>query len=493
MKRILLPILSFIFCSAAFPAEQGQLDGNLALFSVMAAINVAGFNADIDSTTNNPLRQQIREHLAKQKIDMMFDLKKFYREHKKASAAADMSQYVSFALCVESAPDFQYKFREQLRPPDVEALQGFETLMVKFHREARIDELWAKAQPAYDEVIAKYHPGVLQALRESNGYLRNPTSGYLGRKFQIYIDLLGAPNEVHQRSYKDDYYVVVTPSVDPQIDYIRRAYLHYLLDPLGFKYAEALEKKKALLDYAQAAPALGEQYKDDFVLLATMSLVKAVESRMQRGAKREEMVAQALKEGFILTPHFAEQLVLYEKQEAAMRYYLPDMIAAIDLKKEEGRLEKAEFSKERAVRIAKKAAPPPKQALTGVRKTLEDAIALYDQKDWAKAREEFLKVLKETEDKSLHAKAYYGLARIAALQKDPELAVQLFEKTLELKPDPDMAGWSHIYLGRLFDLANERQPATDHYKAVIALQGATPAAKEAARKGLEESFKREKK
>jgi len=459
----------------------------------MAAINAGGFDAEIDSPTNHPLRQQIREHLAKQKIPVLFDIKRFMRDHKKASAAAEMSQYISFALAVESAPDFQYKFREQLRPPDVEALQGFETLMYKFHREANIDDIWTKVQPAYDAVIAKYHPGVIETLREANGYLRNPTSGYLGRRFQIYIDLLGAPNQVHQRSYKDDYYVVITPSVDPQLEYIRRAYLHYLLDPLGFKFADQFDKKKALIDYAQAAPALGEQYKEDFVLLATMSLVKAVESRMQRGAKREEMVTQALKEGFILTPHFAEQLVLYEKQEAAMRYYLPDMIVAIDLKKEEKRLESAEFSKERAVKVAKKGTPPPKPVLTGARKTLEDAIALYDEKNYPKAREEFLKVLKETEEKPLHAKAYYGLARIAALQKNPELAVQLFEKTLELKPDPDMASWSHVYLGRLFDLANDRQPATDHYKAVIALEGASPAAKDAARKGLQQSFEREKK
>jgi tetratricopeptide (TPR) repeat protein len=85
------------------------------------------------------------------------------------------------------------------------------------------------------------------------------------------------------------------------------------------------------------------------------------------------------------------------------------------------------------------------------------------------------------------------LARIAALQKNPELAVQLFEKTLELRPDPDIASWSHVYLGRLFDLANERQPATDHYKAAVALEGAPPTAKQAARKGLEQSFEREKK
>ncbi len=493
MKPFLLILLSLAVCPSAFPAEQGQLDGNITLFSVMAALNAAGFDAEVDSPTNHPLRQQIRDHLAKQNIPVMFDLKRFVREHRKPTAAAEMSQYISFALAVEGTPDFQYKFREQLRPPDVEALQGFESLMVKFHREANIDDIWAKVQPAYDKVIARYHPGVLDVLREANGYLRNPTSGYLGRRFQIYIDLLGAPNQVHQRSFKDDYYVVVTPSVDPQLDYIRRAYLHYLLDPLGFKYADQFEKKKALIDYAQAAPALGPQYKDDFVLLATMSLVKAVESRMQRGAKREEMVSQALKEGFILTPHFAEQLVLYEKQEASMRYYLPDMIVAIDLKKEEKRLESAEFSREAAVKVAKKAAPPPKPVLTGARKTLEVAIALYDEKNYPKAREEFLKVLKETEEKPLHAKAYYGLARIAALQKDPELAVQLFEKTLEMKPDPDMASWSHVYLGRLFDLANERQPAKDHYQAVMALEGASPAAKQAAQKGLAQSFEREKK
>ena len=46
----------------------------------------------------------------------------------------------------------------------------------------------------------------------ANAYARNPTSGYLGHHFQIYIDLLGAPNQVQTRSYADDNFVVVTPS-----------------------------------------------------------------------------------------------------------------------------------------------------------------------------------------------------------------------------------------------------------------------------------------
>ena len=52
-------------------------------------------------------------------------------------------------------------------------------------------------------------------------------------RFQIYIDLLGAPNQIQTRSYGSNYYVVVTPSAEPRIRDVRHAYLHYLLDPYG--------------------------------------------------------------------------------------------------------------------------------------------------------------------------------------------------------------------------------------------------------------------
>ena len=36
-----------------------------------------------------------------------------------------------------------------------------------------------------------------------------------------------------------------------------------------------------------------------------------------------------------------------------------------------------------------------------------------------KAKQAYGRLLQETEEKSLHASSYYGLARIAILQKDP--------------------------------------------------------------------------
>src|ERR1700736_2349236 len=153
-----------------------------------------------------------------------------------------------------------------------------------------------------------YHGPLTAPIFHANAYLRNPTSGFPGRRFQIYVDLLGAPNQIQTRSYKDDYFVVVTPSPEPQIDDIRHAWLHYLLDPLALKYSEQLTRIKPLGDYARAAPALDERYKDDFLLLVTESLIKAVESRLARSEERRQMMHSAMREGCVSTAAFAAGL-----------------------------------------------------------------------------------------------------------------------------------------------------------------------------------------
>jgi len=49
--------------------------------------------------------------------------------------------------------------------------------------------------------------------------------------------------------------------------------------------------------------------------------------------------------------------------------------------------------------------------------------------------------------------------------------------------------WSHIYLGRIFDLKEDRFAALDQYRAALdAAGGAVPEAKLAARRGLEQPY-----
>lgn len=488
IRSFLAVLLLTVYAASGVAVEQGQLDASRALFSVMAAINAAGYDADAGSTANSPVREMVRREIAAKNPPSLAEVRRFFTAHRQKDWSAELTQYISFALCVQDPPDFAYRYKTQELPPEVAALDEFRPLLAKFYKDADLDGLWRKAQPAFEEAIARYHQPAMSAVTLVNAYLRSSTSGALGTRFQVYLDLLAGPNQVHTRSYKSDYFVVVTPSQEPQADEIRHGFLHYQLDPLSIRYAPELEKKRGLIDYAQGSPLLEPYYKDDFGLLATECLIKAVESRLAPVSERAKLVGEALREGYVMTPAFAELLPVYEKQEQSLRFYYPELVKAIDLSREEKRLDRVEFASERPARKSKlvpaeaKVAPP--KAFT----MLEEAEALYTARDFEKAKAEFLGVLKETAEKPLHAKAYYGLARVALRQNDPDSALRLFEKTLEFSPEPQLKAWAYVYLGRLADASGQRDQATGHYRAALEVQGATDAARQAAQKGLEKSF-----
>ncbi|MBL8226882.1 MAG: hypothetical protein JNL98_00330 [Bryobacterales bacterium] len=485
-----------LFPSIGPAAETGQLDANPTLFSVIAALNAGGFDADINSCFNHPLRNFVRQQVAAKNPPSAFEIKRFLRDHRLENDAQTMARFVSFALVVE-APSFKYRVRENDVPPEVAALTGLQELMQKFHQEAGIDELWKQAQPSIEKLISNYHEPTSRAVLEANGYLRNVTSGYLGRRFQIYLDLLGPPNQVHTRSYADEFFVVVTPSAEPQYEEIRHRYLQYLIDPLTLKYGEQIDKKKSILDLAQAAPALPEVYKSDITLLVQRSLVKAIEGRMMSGPgtgeRRQQWIDQAAAEGFVLVPYFSDALAGYEKQEQALRLYFPEIINGIDLKKEDKRFENFEFARTPFQRKPRHTCQQEEPAtVSGVDKTLEDAETLFNARprQLAESRKLFLAALQDTDDKSKRAKAYYGLARIATLEKDPDLAERQFKRVLELEPDPFTKAWTLVYLGNLSDHAGEIERATEYYNAAAAVKGASAKAIEQADRGLKGEFRR---
>jgi len=173
-----------------------------------------------------------------------------------------------------------------------------------------------------------------------------------------------------------------------------------------------------------------------------------------------------------------------------MRHYFPQMIEAMDLKKEDKALSAIEFVSQVPVRQVKIAHPPPAPEPKGVYKTLAQAEQAYTDRDLEAARQFYLKTLEQSSDQVLHAKAYYGLARIAALEKNPEMAERLFEKTLESKPEPQVKAWTLVYLGRLADAAGDREEATRRYREAMAVEGASDAAHQAAQQGIQRSYEK---
>ncbi len=497
MGRVSIPVSLAVVLAwpvAAQQPERGQLDYSAAMFTVMAAINAAGFDAGLDSPASHPLRKAIREEIARRKPASLPDIRDFMRQHRQQDTLWELRQYMSFAVLVEDPPKFEFRLRDNQLPPDVAAMKDFIPLMQRFYKEAGIEELWKKSDPSFDQFAQRYQPVAIKAVTEVAGYLRAPTHGtQLGKRYQIYLDLLGPPNQILRMSFLDDYFLVVTHSPEPHYGDIRDTYLHYMLDPLATKFSVQIEEKHALTDYVQAAPFLADHYKQDFLLLTTKSLIKAIEARLAPSSQRQRMVDEAMGQGFVLAAHFAEQLPAYEKQETAMRMYLPEMVEAINLRKEGSRLEKLEFSKAPPQRKAKPVAPAPPPPKPEWEKTFESAEDQYAAKDLDKARETFASVLKQTDDKQVHARAYFGLARIAARKNDPELADNLFRKTLDLGPPAQEKTWSMYYLGRLAWIAGEVAEAAGHYRAAIAVPGGSEKAKEAAANGLREIDEKAKK
>jgi tetratricopeptide (TPR) repeat protein len=481
---------AIIATRAAWAAEptEGQLDGSKSLFAVLAAINVAGYDADLNSPSNDPFRLQLRQEIASRKLNSVRYLKEFFQAHRKLDWNDELGQYISFALSVDGPPDFKWRYSTERTPPAANALEDLAPLLKEFWTEANLEQAWQAAQPTYDRIIARYHEPLTNAILQANLYLKNPTSGSRGRRFQIYVDLLGAPNQVHTRGFVDDYFVVITPSAQLRVADVRRAYLHYLIDPVAIRKTESIDKKKALCRLADGAGALPEIYKQDCVLLFGMSLVRAVESRIDHSPAAAE---EAMREGYVLTGYFAEALATYEKQETALRLELGDLIENINVRKERARIEAVQFFDqpvERKVKVQAEAPAPASPLLA----QLDETDKLIRTHDYAGARGICRQVLEQTAPDAVHARAFFDLGKIAALEKDPELSRQLFQKTLSLQAEPFEAAWSHVYLARLAMAAQEIDEAISQYTAALAVAGGSEQARQAAQTEIEAARSRQK-
>jgi tetratricopeptide (TPR) repeat protein len=469
----------------AAPDEQGQLDASPTLFTVMAAINAAGYDYDLGSPGNSSLRNAIRAELAKRPIKSLAAIKDFYQKHQMRNAADELSQYISFALVSGPPPDFTLKIHDVDLPPDVSGMTALTPLLAAFYREAGIEDLWKRSQPFIDQMIVPYHRPVTDAVLQVNAYLRQSISGFRGRHFQIYVEPLAAPNQVQSRSYANEYTIVVTPSAQPHIFEVRRAFLYYLLDPLATRNAEILNRKKALADHLAKAQTLGDAYKQDFLLLTTGSLVRAVEARLDN---KPAAVQEALHQGYILAPYFYEALGVYQKQEQSMLLYYTSMVQAIDLLKEDARLSTVQFDKvEPPVEKEPPLPPPPPPATPTVVVTLKHAEDFLKTQDLDNAEKLFQQALSQSDSKPTQAAAFYGLARVALAKGEPEDGEQFLGKTLASEPEAQIRAWALVYLGKLRLEVADRPKAMQYFQDALTVAGASELALQEARKGLEEA------
>jgi tetratricopeptide (TPR) repeat protein len=484
LAAVLMAVLLAPAPARAEGAGNVLLESNEQLFCVLAALNAAGYDAGTGSSTGGDTRRVVREYLAAQNTPVLADLKKFYDDHRvKDDPSRDLGQYISLALLMGSPPDFKLTVPQEELPPDARDVVGFLPLLRTYYTQAKMLTIWSQVQKPYDDAVARYTDAVRQSFVLSEGYLRFPSGGYLGRTYAIYIDLMGAPEQVHARIYGLNYFLVITPSRDPKLSEIRFQYLHFLLDPLAAKYANEINEKRELAHYAQQAPVLGLDFKDDYSLLMTECLIRAAELRMDKVpvAEAQKKLDDLTTQGLILVHYFYEALQVFEHQDAGMTAYYKPMIQAIDTKAEARRLFPVQFAKRPPAPVVKLA-----PAKSEEERLLDEGDNQFFQGKYPEARVAYRAVLDK--DNPTSERAIYGLAVVYANMRKPDLAEEYFQKALATAHDLRIVTWSHIYLGRLDDLNGKRDAALAQYHAALVTAAAFPMALRAAQSGMETPF-----
>src|SRR6266567_658357 len=136
------------------PAQQLSnvyIEPNEQLFSILAALNVAGYDAGFGTPDDDSVRAEVRSYLESKNAPVVPQLKKFYSERRETrDPSADFGQFVSLALLVGPPPDFKLTVEETDLPPDAKSIEGLLPLLRTFYKQVDLATLWSRVRRRYE-------------------------------------------------------------------------------------------------------------------------------------------------------------------------------------------------------------------------------------------------------------------------------------------------------------------------------------------------------
>jgi tetratricopeptide (TPR) repeat protein len=501
------------------------LETSEPLFDLAVALNACGYDADL--ANSNPVRLRIRGEVndalanSAPARDSRDTLCSYIRQHTLTDPGLNLAQYVSLALYVTPAPELTTSVDETEMPPDSTQVINILPLLRTFSDAIHLHAIWIEHRPEYEALVNQVHDPLTHMVLETNIFLHMPVSSYDGRRFLVLLEPMLAPSATNARIYASDYIVVTSPSASGQtdktnggvrMDDIRHTYLHYMVEPLVYARAAAMDRLLPLLKPVQNAP-LDFAHKSDIVALLTECLIKAVEAQTmdvgipkpkrantgnqrldatrfeaeisaydhQAEIARRQAVERDMRQGWVLVEYFYDKLGTMERDGISLKDNIGEMVYGMDVEHERHHDEQIAFFPEGSAGsadVVRRVVQPPTGLRLAELKLLEGDIAT--------AQELAEKAL--TDPAADHPQANYILAQAELMEREPDDAISHFSEAIKTSKDPRTLAWSHIYLGRLYDIQSERPKALDEYKAALATRDGRLDTKAAAETGLKQPF-----
>ncbi|MBI3952051.1 MAG: hypothetical protein HY314_16515 [Acidobacteria bacterium] len=508
------------------------------LFILMAALNVAGYNYEPGGRELSPLRKQLRRDLAGLDPELRARLANYYKVHLRGEGPPRIGGYVALSLAMLPPPSLSIPARRPTLPEDLLLAADFAPLVKEFYAKSEVAKL---IRPAMEQ-----SKNELGALWQQTGAVMLQTLNYLhtipilsfssrsalGKKksaspdqrtsrdeglrvrrlFVIlnpldaseaaYIrnDILNVADRETKRQPGDDYFVVVGSS--SAIDPIRRAFLRFVLEPLGERFALAVrEQAQPIIQLAERVIGARAARQETAFSIVNESLARAVETRLKRLRAQGTMVDKLADEeavydlsthyeqGAVLVFHFYEKLIPWEQVGVDIAAYYEAMLSSINFEREAARSNdykdiRARVEAQRAERV--KAVAP---AVSPLLEQLGQVDALVRERKFERAQTLLRDLVKQYPN---NARVLYSQAQVVsqvASQIEPTRsadedtaweqlmtqlaqAVELYRQAIaaaSLQEEKWLISQSHVAVGKILDFANQRDAAVAEYQKAIEL------------------------
>lgn len=490
------------------------------VFLMASTLNACGYDEGLEES--GPVRGRVREEI-NQTLSRSEDARNardkvclYIAQHRMTGTERDVAQYISLALYLTPPPELETSVELTEMPPDSTQVVEIVPLLRQFVSAVDLHGIWLAIHHTYDEETEKLHDPLSKMIVSTNLYLKEPASTYSGRRFVVVMEPMLSPRTVNARIYGPDYVVVVSP-VNGQIrmNDVRHTYLHYIIEPLLFARANAVDRMQPILKEVREAP-LDFRFRSDSVPLAVECLIKAIEARtMDTGvpefkipagversdlpryererqayqqkvdAVRQATVRHDMTQGFVLTQYFYDQLALFEKDPASLRDSIGEMVYGMDIDQQVHRAHQIEFDKQADGDVLERSKPRKLEGLD----LAEARLAAGDVGTASALARQALTVHSDTlSSVADNARANFILARTAIMTGHPGEAITRFQTTLATTKEPRLLAWSHIYLGRMLDLDCKRDEALAEYKQALELRDGQQDTRLAAERGVKAAY-----
>ena len=450
----------------------------------MAALNVAGFAEESSGKGMSSARNYLLERTRDVDADLLQQLRDFYKSHDPPAnlfLENPQSAYISLALWLGPPPDFELDADLADLPPDALFVRGFDELVRRFWKEAKLTEVWEVIGPFYQREIERYRPLLEEIVKATLEYFRVPLRVALGKEIILIPDLLDVKDMVNARNLERRYFVVVGPSDDAsgQRRQLEHEYLHFLLDNLIQKYGASLLEHEALLDLAQQQPNTRHDYQNQFLLVASESLIEAVHTRLAPPSTPEELenrLVRLFRRGLILAPYFYRSLEKYEKlPEQTLPTYLETIIEDL----EEGAIgndarsikEVEERRKAEATRLQEEDHTREEEV-----RRHNEFVTQFNEASRLLADEQFeaarALLLQLSEVRPEDGKISFYLGQTAFQLGDYNAALEYYRQS-SLAPGLELwlVGWSRVRMGRIHASRGDFAEARRLFSEVAAMEG----------------------